>query len=195
MTFFSGKSTCTYTLQTVTISKISGKMRPTGCFQTNHSKHKRSCNFVHWHAKNTWFLVQKSQIVSKNHDNVVSIVLYWTFLGLSAPYEVVERSCAFFCILIYFTRYKMYMCVGIGWSLNLLPFSNQLPSSAKNWDPEPMIFRFSSQYLTVLWRPWKKCVQNNIITFDLIILVYWYTKTHNVIDVGAGDLWLQFLVH
>ena len=30
--------------------------------------------------------------------------------------------------------------------------------------------------------------QNNIITFDLIILVYWYTKTHNVIDVGAGDL-------
>jgi hypothetical protein len=24
--------------------------------------------------------------------------------------------------------------------------------------------------------------------FDLIILVYWYTKTHNVIDVGAGDL-------
>ena len=108
-------------------------MRPTGCFQTNHSKHKTSCNFVHWHAKNTWFLVQKSQIVSKNHDNVVSIVLYWTFLGLSAPYEVVERSCAFFCILIYFTRYKMYMCVGIGWSLNLLPFSNQLPSCDFRW--------------------------------------------------------------
>ena len=108
-------------------------MRPTGCFQTNHSKHKTSCNFVHWHAKNTWFLVQKSQIVSKNHDNVVSIVLYWTFLGLSAPYEVVERSCAFFCILIYFTRYKMYMCVGIGWSLNQLPFSNLLPSCDFRW--------------------------------------------------------------
>ena len=108
-------------------------MHPTWCFQTNHSKHKTSYNFVHWHAKNTWFLVQKSQIVSKYHDNVVSIVLYWTFLGLSAPYEVVERSCAFFCILIYFTRYKMYMCVGIGWSLNLLPFSNQLPSCDFRW--------------------------------------------------------------
>jgi len=113
-------------------------MRPTGCFQTNHSKHKTSCNFVHWHAKNTWFLVQKSQIVSKYHDNVVSIVLYWTFLGLSAPYEVVERSCAFFCILIYFTRYKMYMCVGIGWSLNLLPLSNQLPSCDFRWIEAPL---------------------------------------------------------
>ena len=121
-------------------------MRPTCCFQTNHSKHKTSYNFVHWHAKNTWFLVQKSQIVSKNHDNVVSIVLYWTFLGLSAPYEVVERSCAFFCILIYFTRYKMYMCVGIGSSLNLLPFSNRLPFCDFRWQSTTNQRRFQRGY-------------------------------------------------
>jgi len=72
----------------------------------------------------------------------VSIVLYWTFLGLSAPYEVVERSCAFFCILIYFTRYKMYMCVGIGWSLNLLPFSNQLPSCDFRWPGHLRRYRY-----------------------------------------------------
>ena len=100
---------------------------------SNEAHGTYNINIIHWHAKNTWFLVQKSQIVSKYHDNVVSIVLYWTFLGLSAPYEVVERSCAFFCILIYFTRYKMYMCVGIGWSLNQLPFSNQLPSCDFRW--------------------------------------------------------------
>ena len=31
---------------------------------------------------------------------------------LLAPYEVVERSCAIFCILINFARYKINMCVG-----------------------------------------------------------------------------------
>ena len=77
ITFFSQNSTCTctYTLQTVTILKISGKMRPTWCFQMNHSKHNILYNFIHRHAKNTWFLVKKSQIVSKYHDNVVNIGL------------------------------------------------------------------------------------------------------------------------
>ena len=33
------------------------------------------------------------------------------------------------------------------------------------------------------------------ISFDLIILVYWYTKTHITTDIGASDLYLQFLVY
>ena len=53
ITFFSQNSTCTYTLQTVTILKISGKMRPTWCFQMNHSKHNIMYNFLHWQVKNT----------------------------------------------------------------------------------------------------------------------------------------------
>ena len=79
------------------------------------------------------FWSKRAQIESKNHDNVVNIVLYWTFLGLSAPYKVVERSCAIFCILIYFARYKINMCVGIRWSLNQWPFSNQWPNGDFHW--------------------------------------------------------------
>ena len=97
------------------------------------------------------FWSKRAHIESKNHDNVVSIVLYWTFLGLSAPYEVVERSCAFFCILIYFTRYKMYMCVGIGWSLNQLPFSNQLPSCDFRWT-ELRTWNHTAPFLVAAWQ-------------------------------------------
>ena len=63
----------------------------------------------------------------------MNIVLYWTFLGLSAPYEVVERSCAIFCILIYFAWYKINMCGGIRWSLNRRPFSNRRPNGDFHW--------------------------------------------------------------
>ena len=45
---------------------------------------------------------KRAKIESKNHDNVVNLVLYWTFLGLLALYEVVERLCAIFYILMYF---------------------------------------------------------------------------------------------
>ena len=110
ITFFGRNSTFTCTFQTDTISKISGKMRPTWCFPTNHSEHKTSYTFIH-RLKTRDFWSKRAQIESKNHDNVVNIVLYWTFLGVLAPYEVVERSCAFFYILMYFTRYKTNKCV------------------------------------------------------------------------------------
>ena len=83
-----------------------------GAFQrtTRNIKH-RTTSYIGT-LKTRVFWSKRAQIESKNHDNVVNIVLYWTFLGLSAPYEVAERSCAIFCILIYFTGYKINMCVG-----------------------------------------------------------------------------------
>ena len=83
-----------------------------GAFQrtTRNIKHRIPSYIGTRKTRDFWS--KRAQIESKNHDNVVNIVLYWTFLGLSAPYEVVEWSCAIFCILIYFTRYKINMCVG-----------------------------------------------------------------------------------
>ena len=77
---------------------------------TRNIKHRTTSYIGTLKTRDFWS--KRAQIESKNHDNVVNIVLYWTFLGLSAPYEVVERSCAIFCILIYFTRYKTNKCVG-----------------------------------------------------------------------------------
>ena len=36
-------------------------------------------------------------------------------------------------VLIYFARYKINMCVGIRWSLNQWPFSNQWPNGDFHW--------------------------------------------------------------
>jgi hypothetical protein len=49
--------------------------------------------------------------------------------------------------------------------------------------------------LKIRLRKHEKCIQNGSIpniSFDLIILVYWYTKTHITTDIGASDLYLQF---
>ena len=61
---------------------------------TRNIKHRTTSYIGTLKTRDFWS--KRAQIESKNHNNVVNIVLYWTFLGLSAPYEVVEWSCAIF---------------------------------------------------------------------------------------------------
>ena len=67
---------------------------------TRNIKHRTTSYIGTLKTRDFWS--KRAQIESKNHDNVVNIVLYWTFLGLLALYEVVERLCAIFYILMYF---------------------------------------------------------------------------------------------
>jgi len=115
------------------LQKFQERCAQHGAFQrtTRNIKHRTPSYIGTQKTRDFWS--KRAQIESKNHDNVVNIVLYCTFLGLSAPYEVVERSCAIFCILIYFARYKINMCGGIRWSLNRRPFSNQRPNGDFHW--------------------------------------------------------------
>ena len=93
------------------LQKFQERCAQHGAFQrtTRNIKHRTPSYIGTQKTRDFWS--KRAQIESKNHDNVVNIVLYWTFLGVLAPYEVVERSCAFFYILMYFTRYKTNKCV------------------------------------------------------------------------------------
>ena len=95
------------------LQKFQERCAQHGAFQrtTRNIKHRTSSYIGTQKTRVFWS--KRAQIESKTHDNVVNIVLYWTFLGLSAPYEVIEWSCAIFCILIYFSRYNINICVGI----------------------------------------------------------------------------------
>ena len=110
---------------------------------TRNIKHRTTSYIGTLKTRDFWS--KRAQIESKKHNNVVNIVLYWTILGLSAPYEVVEWSCAIFCISIVFSRYNINICVGIRYySGVLVPCSClYLPQFfQKNW------FWTISKYLT-----------------------------------------------